>query len=142
MGYVVAHPDASYPVREGLAEQLPPHMLPSHIVALDSFPAANSGKIDRDALPPPYVKNARPTAYRKPSDDREHQLADIWRDVLKISKIGIDDDFFELGGTSLQALMVFAKIEARLGHSLSPTTIVRAPTIAALPRLFEPLQAS
>ena len=77
-------------------------------------------------------RNASDVAFRAPSDDREHELCAIWQEVLKIPKIGIDDDFFELGGTSLQALMVFARIEARLGHSLSPTTIVQAPTIARL----------
>jgi thioesterase domain-containing protein/acyl carrier protein len=71
-------------------------------------------------------------SFREPSDDHEYELVTIWQDVLKIPKIGADDDFFELGGTSLQALMVFAKIEARLGCSLSPTTIVRAPTVAQL----------
>ena len=71
-------------------------------------------------------------AFRPPSDDREHELCAIWQEVLNLSKIGIDDDFFELGGDSLQALMLFAEIEARLGYSLSPTTIVQVPTIARL----------
>ena len=77
-------------------------------------------------------EEARLVAFRAPSDDRERELLAIWQEVLKLPKIGIDDDFFELGGTSLQALMVFAEIEARLGCSLSPTTIVQAPTIARL----------
>ena len=133
VGYVVAPANASpSAMRKGLAERLPSYMVPSHIVVLDSFPIASSGKIDRNALPPPYREEARLVAFRAPSDDREHELLAIWQEVLKIPKIGIDDDFFELGGTSLQALMVFAKIEARLGCSLSPTTIVQAPTIARL----------
>ena len=119
-------------MRKRLAERLPSYMVPSHIVVLNSFPIASSGKIDRNALPPPYQEEARLVAFRAPSDDREHELLAIWQEVLKIPKIGIDDDFFELGGTSLQALMVFARIEARLGCSLSPTTIVQAPTIARL----------
>ena len=114
-------------------------MVPSHIVVLDSFPLASSGKIDRDALPPPQWEEARPTAFRPPSDEHEHALAQIWQDVLKLPKIGTADDFFDLGGTSLQALSVFAQIEARLGFSLSPTTIVQAPTIA---RLAEFIRAS
>jgi amino acid adenylation domain-containing protein len=130
VGYVVAPANTSpSAVRAGLAERLPPYMVPSHIVVLDSFPIASSGKIDRNALPPP---NRHLVAFRMPSDDREHELLSIWKEVLKLPKIGIDDDFFELGGTSLQALMVFARIEARLGCSLSPTTIIQAPTIARL----------
>ena len=49
------------------------------------------------------------SAFRAPSDDREHELLKIWQEVLKIPNIGVDDDFFELGGTSLQALMVFSE---------------------------------
>jgi thioesterase domain-containing protein/acyl carrier protein len=115
-----------------LAERLPSYMVPSHIVALDSFPIARSGKIDRSALPPPYRKTARSWVSGTPSDDCQHQLLAIWKEVLKTPNIGIDDDFFELGGTSLQVLMMFARVEARLGFDLSPTTIFQAPTIAHL----------
>ena len=140
VGYVVAPANASpSAMRKRLAERLPSYMVPSHIVVLESFPIASSGKIDRSALPPPDQEETRRVAFRAPSDDREHALLTIWQEVLKIPKIGIDDDFFELGGTSLQALMVFAEIETRLGCSLSPTTIVQAPTIA---RLAEFIQAS
>ncbi len=137
VGYVVAPPDASpSAVREGLAKRLPSYMVPSHIIVLDSFPTASSGKIDRNALPPPDRANACLVAFRTPSDDCERELVAIWQEVLEIPKIGIDDDFFELGGTSLQVLMMFAEIEVRLGLNLSPTTIVKAPTIARLAELI------
>ncbi len=133
VGYVVAPPNASpSAMRAALAERLPSYMVPSHIVVLDAFPIARSGKIDRNALPPPDRANARLGTFRAPSDDHERELLAIWQEVLEIPKIGIDDDFFELGGTSLQALMMFARIETRLGFSLSPTTIVQAPTVARL----------
>ena len=133
VGYVVAPPNASpAAMRAALAERLPSYMVPSHIVVLDAFPIAYSGKIDRNALPPPDPANARLGTFRAPSDDHERELLAIWQEVLGIPKIGIDDDFFELGGTSLQALMMFARIESRLGFSLSPTTIVQAPTVARL----------
>jgi len=133
VGYVVAPANASPSVmRERLAERLPSYMVPSHIVVLDKFPIASSGKIDHKALPPPYREDARQAALRAPSNDRERELLAIWQEVLNLPKTAIDDDFFELGGTSLQALMVFAQIEARLGYSLSPTALVQAPTIARL----------
>jgi amino acid adenylation domain-containing protein len=133
VGYVVAPANTSRSaIRRGLAERLPSYMVPSHIVVLDKFPIASSGKIHHKALPPPDPEEARQVAFRTPSDDRERELLAIWQEVLKLPKIGIDDDFFELGGTSLQALMVFAQIEARLGYSLSPATLVQAPTIARL----------
>jgi thioesterase domain-containing protein/acyl carrier protein len=133
VGYVVAPTNASpSAIRAGLAERLPSYMVPSHIVVLDSFPIASSGKIDLNALPPPRREQPHLVPFRTPTDEREHELCTIWKEVLKLPKIGIDDDFFELGGTSLQALTVFAKIEARLGCSLSPSTIIQAPTIARL----------
>jgi amino acid adenylation domain-containing protein len=133
VGYVVAPSNASpSAMREALAERLPSYMVPSHIVVLDSFPIASSGKIDRNALPPPHLEEPRVAAFRAPSDDRERALLAIWQDVLRIPNIGIDDDFFELGGTSLQALTVFLEIEAQLGCILSPTIMVQAPTIARL----------
>jgi amino acid adenylation domain-containing protein len=133
VAYVVAPSNASpSAMRERLAERLPSYMVPSHFVVLDSFPIASSGKIDHNALPPPYREEVRPVAFRAPSDDRERELLAIWEEVLKIPNIGIDDDFFELGGDSLQALTLFLEIEARLGYSLSPTTLVQAPTIARL----------
>jgi amino acid adenylation domain-containing protein len=132
VGYVVAPANASPAIREALAEHLPSYMVPSHIVVLDSFPKASSGKIDRNALPSPYPKDMRLAAFRAPSNDYERQLIEIWQDVLKISKVGIDDDFFDLGGDSLQTFVLFAEIEAQLGCSLPPTTIIHAPTIAQL----------
>ena len=91
-----------------------------------------SNQIDRARLA--ELDAARPIdiTFRSPSDDYEHVLLAIWQEVLRVPKIGIDDDFFELGGDSLGALTVFAEIETQLGYSLSPTTIVQAPTIARL----------
>ena len=72
VGYVIAPPNASpSAIRKGLSERLPSYMVPSHIVLLDSFPIASSGKIDRNALPPPYRKEIRLVAFRAPSDDHE-----------------------------------------------------------------------
>jgi amino acid adenylation domain-containing protein len=136
-GYVVAPPNASpSAMREALAERLPSYMVPSHIVVLDSFPIASSGKIDRNALPPPHREEARMVPFRVPSNDCEHELLAIWQEVLKFPNIGIDDDFFDLGGTSLQAIAVFLEIEARLGRSLSTSTFAQAPTIARLAELI------
>src|SRR5262249_22501040 len=94
VGYVVAPPHASTSdIRRGLAGRLPSYIVPSYIVVLDSFPIASSGKIDRNALPPPE-EQARRVDFRAPSDDRECELLAIWQEVLKVPNIGIDDDFF------------------------------------------------
>jgi amino acid adenylation domain-containing protein len=153
-GYVIAPSNVSpSAIRKRLAKHLPSYMVPSHIVVLNSFPIASSGKIDRNALPPPDRKDARQVVFRVPSNDRERELLTIWQEVLEIPNIGIDDDFFDLGGNSLQTLMLFAEIEARLGCNLPPTIILQAPTIARLaefirattsnaaPQLLMPLRA-
>jgi len=136
VGYVVEPPNASpSALRTALGESLPSHMVPSQIIVLDKFPVARTGKFDLNALPPPQWEKAPVAVFRGPRDERERELCTIWEEVLKIPNIGIDDDFFELGGTSLHALGLFAKLEARRGCSLSPTTIVQAPTIARLAEL-------
>ena len=135
VAYVVGASDQTIDagaLRAHLRRSLPSYMIPSHIVVLNSFPIGRSGKIDRNALPPPYQKQHDRWHSARRSDDREQALLAIWQDVLKISKIGIDDDFFELGGDFLQPLWCFLEIEARLGCSLSPTTMIQAPTIARL----------
>jgi thioesterase domain-containing protein len=143
VGYVVAPTSTSASIiRQSLAAHLPSYLVPSHIVVLDSFPVTGSGKLDRTALPPPQREKARTVAFRAPTNDRERELCAIWQEVLKISKIGVDDDFFELGGTSLQVLTVFARIAARLECSLSPTTIVQAPTIARLAEFIRPTRGT
>ena len=128
IGYVVAPLNTSASaIRDGLAKRLPSHMVPSQVVVLDSFPVASSGKLDRKALPPPQEGR---TAFRAPSDHTERTLASIWGDILNLPSIGIDDDFYDLGGTSLQAFLIFARIAAKFSRDLPPTTMMRAPTVA------------
>jgi thioesterase domain-containing protein len=136
IGYVVAPPDTSATnLRKALAELLPSYCVPSHIIVLDAFPIASSGKIDRKALPSPFLSKVTKAATTT-SNDLERELCAIWREVLKTTTVGVDDDFFELGGTSLQALLLFARIERQLGYSLSPTTLLRAPTVKHLAELM------
>jgi oxalate---CoA ligase len=134
---VVASPQTSATnLRRMLAERLPNYCVPSHIVVLDSFPIANSGKVDRKALPSPFRSEVRKITTTV-ANDLERELCVILREVLKTAKVEPDDDFFELGGTSLQALLLFAKLERRLGYSLSPTTLLRAPTVKHLAELMQ-----
>jgi amino acid adenylation domain-containing protein len=122
-------------IRNGLATRLPSHMVPSHIIVLDSLPITASGKIDRRALPPPTIKPSQ--RYRAAGNEHEHTLVSIWEKILKVSKIGIDDDFFELGGTSLQSLILFDRIKTVLSRDLPPSAILYAPTIAQLAELMQ-----
>lgn len=136
IGYVVAPPDTSViNLRRALAERLPSYCVPSHIIVLDAFPIASSGKIDRKALPSPFLSKGSKAATTA-SNDLERELCAIWGEILKTT-VGVDDDFFEIGGTSLQALLLFARIERRMGYSLSPTTLLRAPTVKHLAELMQ-----
>ena len=137
IGYVAASSNISAStLRNELATRLPTHMVPSHIVVMDSFPMTAGGKIDRRALPLPSSKNLPLQGYRAATNEHERALVSIWEEILKLSKIGIDDNFFELGGTSLQALILFDRIKTLLNCNLRPSAIICAPTIAQLAELM------
>jgi acetoacetyl-CoA synthetase len=94
------------------------------------MPLTARGKIDRKALPPvpKFVKEQRTTA-RAPANDIERALCAIWRDVLKSDAVSVDDNFYDLGGTSLQAFQIFARMAEEFDRDLPPTAMLDAPTI-------------
>ncbi|MEU8423479.1 amino acid adenylation domain-containing protein [Micromonospora sp. NPDC048835] len=108
-GYLVgaAEPDA---VKVALKETLPEYMVPAAFVTLDALPLTPNGKLDRTALPAPVVTRAASVALVEPRDDTERLLAGIWSEVLGVATLGIDDDFFDLGGHSMLATQVVARI--------------------------------
>jgi amino acid adenylation domain-containing protein len=134
VGYVVAHPNASASdLRNGLAERLPSYMVPSHIIVLDSFPIASSGKIDRNALPPPEGRSPElDGSYVAPRTPTEEALASIWREVLNLEQVGVHDNFFELGGHSLLAIQVVARLARLLKLDLPLHRFFETATISAL----------
>jgi len=123
-------------VNRHLQKTLPKYMLPAAVTWLDSFPLTSSGKLDRNALPLPTRCDPQ-RSYRAPSSRDEALLVRTWSDVLQIQRIGVDDDFFDLGGTSLQAVMIFARIAKSHGLDLPAATMMRAPTIARLVALLK-----
>jgi amino acid adenylation domain-containing protein len=133
VAYVVGskdcRPELLQSIGQRLASHLPAHMLPSEIIVLESLPLTARGKVDRNGLPPPADRGSE-LAYRAPSSELEWTLAAIWEEALGIPKIGVDEDFYELGGTSLQAFLIFARIATNLGRDLPPTSMMNAPTIA------------
>jgi thioesterase domain-containing protein/acyl carrier protein len=118
-------------LRRFLRDKLPGHMIPSTFVRLDALPLTPSGKLDRRALPVPGP--ARPEdALAVPRDGLERQLAEIWRSILEVERIGVRDDFFDLGGHSVLALRMMSAIEGRLGVNLPLATLFEAPTVEQL----------
>jgi amino acid adenylation domain-containing protein len=124
-------------LRAFLGSRLPEHMLPAAFVPLAALPLTASGKVDRGALPAP--EQERPsirTEYLAPRNAVEQSLSEMWSKVLGIDSIGIDDDFFELGGQSLQVIQVVFRIRSRLGRDLPLSSLQRASTIRALAELL------
>ena len=134
VGYVVAPANASpSAMRKALAERLPSYMVPSHIVVLDSFPIAASGKIDRKALPAPEERTPElEGSYVAPRTPTEEVLASIWREVLNLKQVGVHDNFFELGGHSLLAMQVVARVAKILKLDLPLQRFFETATISAL----------
>ena len=125
-------PPSARELRGLLGDRLPGYAVPSTFVVIDTMPLTPRGKVDRRALPSPTRTAARGRS-APPTDDLERSLVEVWERVLSMEPIGVNDNFFDvLGGTSMQALQVFADIARRLDRDLAPTTLLRAPTIADL----------
>jgi thioesterase domain-containing protein len=124
-------------LRTALAGGLPEYMVPGQFVFLDAMPLTTNGKVDRKALPAPTISTAseRERARGAPRTPHERKLLAIWEDILGRKGIGINDNFFEIGGHSLQAIQVVTRMEAAFETSVSPAALFEAPTIAQLAEL-------
>ncbi|MCA9887151.1 MAG: hypothetical protein KC546_02215 [Anaerolineae bacterium] len=126
-------------LRRHLEDRLPQYMVPATIQILDELPRTPNGKIDRQALAKldTSVGAEAYAGYVEPRNEIEQRLADIWSMVLGIEDISVHDDFFSLGGDSLQATRIAALIEKQFGVTLRITTLFQAPTLAELAPLVE-----
>ncbi|NEW52841.1 amino acid adenylation domain-containing protein, partial [Nocardia cyriacigeorgica] len=132
VGYLVATAGQSIDiegVRTQLGGELPAYMVPTAFVVLEEFPLNASGKLDRKALPAPVFEAK---AFRAPSTPIEEIVAGTFADVLGVARIGLDDDFFTLGGNSLLATQVTARLGAALDTQLAVRDLFEASTVAAL----------
>ena len=135
IGYYVSVDGKAIPTSDlqaALAESLPSFAIPSAFVHLDTLPVGPSGKVDRDALPAPKAGTFSVAERTVPSDQLEAEIVEIWEDVLSLKGIGVNESFWDLGGTSIQGLMVFARISVQLGQDVPPTTLLEAKTVASL----------
>ncbi len=123
-------------LRRKLFAILPNYMVPSAFVFLDNFPLTPHGKIDRQALPAPAAVNGSSRTIVPTRDIVEHSLARIFESVLGVSPVGLRDDFFELGGTSLQSVEAMVAIEETFNVALPPSTLVERSTIETLAPLL------
>ncbi|MFF3671270.1 amino acid adenylation domain-containing protein [Microtetraspora malaysiensis] len=136
VGYIVPIDDAASDLAElraFMAAQVPAQAVPSAFVRLEALPLTASGTLDRRALPAPDGLLDAAAPYVAPRDATESLLVGIWAEVLRreASEIGIEDDFFDLGGDSILSIQVISRVRAALGAAPSPRQLFDTPTIAA-----------
>jgi hypothetical protein len=121
-------------LRSWLRRKVPDFMVPSLVVNLDRLPTTPNGKVDRRALPEPStVSVAAPSVDSRPASPVEEQIAGIWRDLLQVTHVSRDANFFDLGGHSLLAVQVHRRLrELMPERPLTITDLFRYPTVTAL----------
>jgi amino acid adenylation domain-containing protein len=133
VAYVVPDPEAKPAVeelREELRRQLPAYMVPSAFVLLDRLPVTPNNKVDRRALPAPELEVA--AAYVEPQSELEQTLAGVWAEMLGIEKVGVTQNFFDLGGHSLLLVRLHARLQEALGRELTLVELFNYPNVRAL----------
>ncbi|MBD2567296.1 non-ribosomal peptide synthetase [Anabaena lutea] len=136
VAYVVLQENQKFSTQEMrvfLEKKVPNYMIPTAVVVLDFIPLMVNGKLDRIALPAPKFDNFKlEDKYTTPADNLELQLTKIWENVLGVQPIGLNDNFFDVGGHSLLAVRLFAQIEKIFGKNIALTILFQAPTIRQL----------
>lgn len=140
IAYAVREAGASLRIaelRQHLRKQLPDYMVPSGFVILDQIPLTVSGKVDRHALPDVDHEHSDSAAnYVGPRSETENVITQIWQQVLDVKKLGIHDNFFDLGGHSLLMVQVYNKLREAFHKDVPMVELFRNPTIATLSRYF------
>ncbi|QUQ65086.1 non-ribosomal peptide synthase/polyketide synthase [Kutzneria sp. CA-103260] len=126
VAYVVGETEG---LRDHLAKTLPEHMIPAAFVRIDEIPLTRNGKLDRRALPAPEVVSR---GYVEPATPAQRKIAAIWADTLGVERIGLADNYFELGGDSILSIRIASRLRAEFGVEVSPRVLFTAPTVAAL----------
>ena len=119
-----------------LRENLPEYMVPSYLMSIEKMPMTPNGKLDKKALPIPDFENIL-NEYEPPRNHTEKVLVEIWKEVLKVEKIGISDNFFELGGHSLKATVLMSKVNKELNKTIPLKELFKTPTIKGLSSYLE-----
>ncbi|MER8224369.1 amino acid adenylation domain-containing protein [Streptomyces sp. NPDC094143] len=137
-GYAVPAPGRQRPtaaaLRQWLKDRLPGYMVPELFLVLDALPTSPNGKLDRDALPDPLARHGDADRERPPLDPVEERIAAIWQEVLGIAPPAGADNFFEVGGNSLSATRIIARVNQAFGVRLPVRSLFVEPTLSGLAR--------
>jgi amino acid adenylation domain-containing protein/non-ribosomal peptide synthase protein (TIGR01720 family) len=129
-------PPSAAELRAWLQLRLPDYMLPVVFAFLSKLPLLPNGKLDRSALPDPAIQESASVSVRLPRNAQEQQIADLWKTLLRVSELSIDDNFFEMGGDSILTLQVAARA-AEAGLQITPRQIFENPTVESLAAVVE-----
>ncbi|NUR59076.1 MAG: AMP-binding protein [Catenulispora sp.] len=121
------------------AEALPRHLVPNAVVPLDALPLTRNGKVDLGKLPEPRYTVPTGTAFVAPRTETEKLVASAWTEVLGLSRIGVHDDFFAVGGHSLHVTRVIGRLRVAAGVEVPVRALFEAPTVAELATVVEEL---
>jgi amino acid adenylation domain-containing protein/non-ribosomal peptide synthase protein (TIGR01720 family) len=126
-------------LRTALGEVLPGHMIPAHFIALPALPLNANGKLDKSKLPEPQSNKLQdvPLAFAEPRSENERKIAAVWAAVLRLERVGIDDNFFALGGDSILSIQVVANCRRAGIFNIATRDLFEYPTIAALARCVD-----
>ncbi|WBW95744.1 non-ribosomal peptide synthetase [Oceanirhabdus sp. W0125-5] len=124
-------------LRDYLKVNLPDYMVPSYFVYLEKMPLTSNGKINRNALPEPNLNQISTATYEAPRNEIEEKLVEIWCEVLGLEKIGINNNFFDIGGHSLKATVLMSKIHKELNVELQLKELFKSPTIKEISKYIE-----
>ncbi|MDC8103587.1 amino acid adenylation domain-containing protein [Chryseobacterium sp. B21-037] len=119
-------------MQKHLRAHLPEYMVPSIFIEIDKIPLSSNGKVDRKALPSVDPNDINQSEFTAPSDETEHKLAEIWIRLLKLNRVGIHDDFFDVGGNSLTMIQLAHKINTAFDKDIQLIHIMKNPTIAGI----------
>ena len=139
VAWIVAEPGTDQPdpleLRAELKRRLPEYMVPSAVVMMEDFPRTPNGKVDRAALPLPEVEAGE--AFVAPRGEMEGRIAGVWSEVLGRGAVGVNDNFFEIGGHSLLLVRLHERLRAALEIDVTLVDLFQFPTVAALSARIE-----
>ena len=140
VGYIVPSGDeapAANVLRDFLKQKLPEHMVPALYVSLEKLPLTPNGKVDRKQLPAPQgIGRSSAKEFVAPAGGVEQTVAQIWKDILHAEQIGVDDNFFDFGGHSLQVVQVQNRLRETLGVDVPVLKLFQFPTVRTLAKFI------